>query len=130
MKPTRHFSRYLKSKDLRGQILERIGLSAKGYTTAKEIGKTLKKSTYEMSSHLKALEKQGKVYKIFPETGSCFWHLMKNFRCYNCGTTKNPSDREFKTCVNCERSEIDFQAKWLSRPIVSNSVDMPVWIYG
>ena len=130
MKPTRHFSRFLKCKTIRGQILERIGLSHKGHTTAREIAKTLKVSTYEVSSNLKALHKAGEVYKIIPETGSCFWLLMKNFRCYNCGTTKNPSDREFKTCVNCERSEIDFQAKWLSRPIVSESSEMPVWIYG
>ena len=40
MKPMRHL---LKCKTIRGQILERIGLSVKGYTTAKEIGKTLKK---------------------------------------------------------------------------------------
>jgi len=109
--------------ELRDRILAVLATSKNTMNTAQHIGKKLCLGTYEITSHLKQLESVGQTYKVFPQKGCCHWGLMKNFRCYNCGTTKNPSDREFKTCVKCERSQVDFQFKWACTPLLKSSGD-------
>ena len=117
------------TSEIREAILSSLAKSKGSMDTAQHIGLRLDKNTYEITANLKAMDGD-RVYKIYPESGSCIWGLMKNFRCYECGTTKNPSDVERNTCQSCETFEKDFQIKWSTTPITSLNNDMPVWIYG